>query len=145
LSILFAFFGYTWIIARLRQQSKGLRAILFAPFPFLCYDYFSLTKRLKTMTSTHAIAAATTEDFLSPTKFCQRHGFAHSTLSKRIRMGDIALHQFSGEARPKINVAEALQVMSAVRRPYSAPDLRLVRHDEDGNSFAPHEKADLFS
>ena len=58
------------------------------------------------------------------------------------------MHQFSGEGRPKIHVAEALQVMSAIKRPYTGPALRLVRHDEDGNSVAvaqPQEKADLFS
>ena len=52
------------------------------------------------------------------------------------------------KARPKINVPEALQVMSAIRRPYTGPALRLVRHDEDGTSVAvtqPEEKADLFS
>jgi hypothetical protein len=98
-------------------------------------------------TSAHAIEAASIQDFLSPTRFCQKYRFAHSTLSKRIRMGDIALHQFSGEARPKINVAEALRVMSAIRRPYTAPELRLVRHDEDGNPVAVErtEKSDLFA
>jgi hypothetical protein len=98
-------------------------------------------------TSSRTIQAATTEDFLSPTQFCQTFSFAHSTLSMRIRKGDIALHQFSGEARPKINVAEALRVMSAIRRPYNSPDLRLVRHDEDGNSIAVErtEKPDLFA
>jgi hypothetical protein len=96
-------------------------------------------------TSSHAVTN-TTEDFLSPTQFCQKFQFAYSTLSARIRTDDIALHQFSGEARPKINVAEALQVMSAIKRPYTGPALRLVRHDEDGTSVAqPAEKADLFS
>lgn len=97
--------------------------------------------------SSHAITD-TIQDFLSPTQFCQKFGFAYSTLSARIRTGDIALHQFPGEGRPKINVPEALQVMSAIRRPYTGPALRLVRHDEDGTSVAvtqPEEKADLFS
>jgi hypothetical protein len=48
--------------------------------------------------------------------FCQKYRFAHSTLSKFIHKGDIALHQFSDAARPKVNVAEALQVMSALKR-----------------------------
>ena len=77
----------------------------------------------------------------SPKKF----GFAYATLSVRIRRGDIALHQFSGEARPKINVAEALQVMSAVKRQYASPTLRVVRHDEDGTPIAQTEKPDLFA
>ena len=94
------------------------------------------------------IETAITEEFMSPTKFSQKFGFAHATLSVRIRRGEIALHQFSGEGRPKVNVAEALQVMSAVKRQYASPTLRVVRHDEDGNSVAvaqPQEKADLFS
>jgi hypothetical protein len=94
--------------------------------------------------SSHAITDVI-EDFLSPTQFCQKFHFAYSTLSARIRTGDIALHQFSGEARPKINVAEALQVMSAIKRPYTGPALRLVRHDENGTSDAQREKSDLFS
>jgi hypothetical protein len=96
-------------------------------------------------TSSHAITPATTEDFLSPTQFCQKFGFSHSTLSKYINKGDIALHQFSGEARPKINVAEALQVMSAIKRPYTGPALRLVRHDKDATPVATAEKSDLFA
>ena len=98
--------------------------------------------------SSHAIDFATTEEFLSPTQFCQKFQFAYSTLSARIRTGDIALHQFSGEARPKINVSEALQVMSAIRRPYTGPALRLVQHDEDGTPAATaqtKEKPDLFA
>jgi hypothetical protein len=92
-----------------------------------------------------AARTADTDDFLSPTQFCQKYQFSYSTLSARIRRGDIALHQFSGEARPKINVAEALQVMSAIRRPYTAPELRLVQHDEDGSPVARPEKPDLFA
>jgi hypothetical protein len=95
-------------------------------------------------TSATAINAATTEEFLSPTKFCQKFGFAHATLSVRIRKGDIALHQFSGEGRPKVNVAEALQVMSAIRRQYKSPTLRIVRHDEDGTFIEMTKKANLF-
>jgi hypothetical protein len=91
-------------------------------------------------TSATATTAANTEEFLSPTKFCQKFGFAHATLSVRIRKGDIALHQFSGEGRPKVNVAEALQVMSAIRRQYKSPTLRIVRHDEDGTTIAQTEK-----
>ena len=96
--------------------------------------------------SSHAITD-TIQDFLSPTQFCQKFGFAYSTLSARIRTGDIALHQFPGEARPKISVPEALQVMSAIRRPYTGPALRLVQHDENGTSAATAqtEKPDLFS
>jgi predicted DNA-binding transcriptional regulator AlpA len=89
-------------------------------------------------TSTHATPIANTHDFLSPTQFCQKFGFSHSTLSKYINKGDIALHQFPGEARPKINVAEALQVMSTIRRPYTGSALRLVRHDNE------IKKTDLF-
>jgi hypothetical protein len=97
-------------------------------------------------TSQYAIEAAITEEFISPTKFCQKFGFAHATLSVRIRKGDIALHQFFGEGRPKVNVAEALKVMSAVKRQYASPTLRIVRHDEEGVVDArPEEKADLFS
>ena len=94
-------------------------------------------------TSATAVNADATEEFLSPTRFCQKFGFAHATLSVRIRKGDIALHQFSGEGRPKVNVAEALQVMSAVKRQYASPTLRIVRHE----SVDAHqgEKADLFS
>ena len=97
-------------------------------------------------TSAHAIASVTNDEFLSPTMFCQKFRFAHSTLSARIRRGDIALHQFSGAPRPLINVAEALQVMSTVRRPYTALALRLVQHDDNGNSVERKQlKNDLFS
>lgn len=80
------------------------------------------------------------QEFLTPTKFCEALGYAYSTLSVYIRKGDIALHQFSGEARPKISVAEAIQVMSAIKRPYRSPTLRVVRHDDKARS-----KVDLFA
>jgi hypothetical protein len=88
--------------------------------------------------------ASVTEDYMSPTKFCETFRFAYSTLSARIRNGDIALHQFSDTRRPKINVSEALQVMSSIKRPYNSPDLRVVRHD-DGNGAAVAVKTDLFA
>jgi hypothetical protein len=75
-------------------------------------------------------AATFTDDFMQITRFCETFGFAYSTVSKYIHLGEIALHQFSDERRPKINVAEALRVMSAIKRPYTAPDLRIVRHDQ---------------
>jgi hypothetical protein len=93
-------------------------------------------------TSTQATETAITEEFLSPADFCRQYGHANSTLSKHIHKGDIALHQFSDAARPKINVSEALQVMSTIRRPYTNPALRLVRHNDDG-SVVPRN--DLFA
>jgi hypothetical protein len=96
-------------------------------------------------TSQHSMDSVITEDFLSSTQFCQKYKFAHSTLSKHIHKGEIALHQFSDAARPKINVAEALQVMSAIRRPYTSAFLRLVRYDENGNPVPQIEKPDLFA
>jgi hypothetical protein len=95
-------------------------------------------------TSTSATVATITEDFISPPNFCKTFHFAYSTLSARIRSGDIALHQFSDAARPKIDVAEALRVMSAIKRPYTAASLRLVRHDDDGTAAQP-VKSDLFA
>ena len=92
-------------------------------------------------TSLHSTVAA--GDFLSPAQFCQKYHFAHSTLSKYIHKGDIALHQFADAARPKINVSEALRVMSVIKRPYTAPTLRLVRHD--GTVEALPDKSDLFA
>jgi phage terminase small subunit len=99
---------------------------------------------MSTYTTASVIAITDTDEFLSPTLFCQKYSFAHSTLSKYIRKGDIALHQFSGAARPKVNVAEALQVMSTLKRPYTNPALRLVRHDDEPVVARP-AKSDLFA
>lgn len=66
------------------------------------------------------------QEFLTPTEFSVKFKFPYSTLSGRIRKGEIALHQFQGEPRPKINVAEALRVVSTIKRPYTLPTLRLV-------------------
>lgn len=90
-----------------------------------------------------ALVASTTEEFMYSTKFCDKFRFAYSTLSARIRSGQIALHQFPGERRPRINVAEALQVMSVIKRPYNSPDLRVVHHDEKPEAARP--KTDLFA
>ena len=83
-----------------------------------------------------ALVASTTEEFMYSTKFCDKFRFAYSTLSARIRSGEIALHQFPGEQHPRINVAEALQVMSVIKRPYNSPDLRVVHHNQKPISAA---------
>jgi len=70
-------------------------------------------------TTSTATTSIITEDYMFPTKFCETFGFSYSTTNARIRRGEIALHQFSGEPRPRINVAEALRVMSAIKRPYT--------------------------
>lgn len=95
-------------------------------------------------TSSNAVLPTADDEFLPPAQFCQKYRFSHSTLSVRIRKGEIALHQFLGEARPKVNVAEALQVMSTVRRPYTAPAVRVVRHGEGSTAPQPR-KVNLFA
>jgi hypothetical protein len=87
----------------------------------------------------------TDPDFMTPTKFAEVFGYAYSTLSVYIRKGDIALHQFEGEARPKINIDQAIRVMSAVKRPYRSPTLRVIRHDDSAKSKIETKKNDLFS
>ena len=91
--------------------------------------------------SATALDAALNEEFMTPTKFSKTFGYAYSTLSVHIRRGEIALHQFSDEARPKVNVSEALQVMSKVKRAYTLPTLRVIHHDDKAES----PKVDLFS
>jgi hypothetical protein len=79
-------------------------------------------------------------DYMTPTKFADIFGYANSTLSVYIRKGDIALHQFAGETRPKINIDEAIRVMSALKRPYRSPTSRIIHHDDK----AQPKKNDLF-
>jgi hypothetical protein len=83
-------------------------------------------------------------DFMTPTKFADIFGYAYSTLSVYIRKGDIALHQFAGETRPKINIDEAIRVMSTIKRPYRSPTLRVIQHDEKSSTRADSPKVDLF-
>jgi hypothetical protein len=90
-------------------------------------------------TMSHAIEPVLTEDYMFPTQFCSTFRYSYSTTNARIRRGEIALHQFPGDPRPRIEVAEALRVMSAIKRPYTGPTLRVVRHDD-----AAPQKADLF-
>jgi phage terminase small subunit len=82
----------------------------------------------------------TEDDYMEVQAFCKAYDYASSTVHPYIRKGDIALHQFMGEARPKINVAEALRVMANVKRRYSLSTMRIVRHDE-----AVPQKANLFN
>jgi hypothetical protein len=76
--------------------------------------------------------------------FCSTHDYAPSTTYHYIRNGEIALHQFPGEARPKINVAEALRVLSKVKRRYTNPQLRIIRHDDSALPKQQSPKIDLF-
>lgn len=93
-----------------------------------------------------ALSPAKDEEFLYPADFCRKFHFSHSTLSQPIRRGDIAVHQFSGAPRPMVNVADALQVMSAIKRPYTAPLVRIVRHDGETVSVEPKKQtSDLFA
>lgn len=98
------------------------------------------------MAISQSTSALVEQDFMTSTQFCETFGYPYSTMSARIRKGDIALHQFLGEARPKINVAEAHQVMSAIKRPYTGSALRLVRHDDvKAELKAKSTKIDLFA
>jgi hypothetical protein len=86
--------------------------------------------------------ATTDEKYKEITDFCRTFNYPSSTTHSYIRKGEIALHQFPGEPRPKINVSEALRVLSKVKRRYTLPTLRIVRHD-DGS--VPQRKSNLFA
>jgi hypothetical protein len=85
------------------------------------------------------VAQNTLDEYKELSDFCRTYNYAISTTHRYIRNGDIALHQFPGEPRPKLNVAEALMVLSKVKRKYTNPLLRIIRHDD---SESP--KVDLF-
>jgi len=85
------------------------------------------------------------DEYKELTDFCRTYDYPLSTAHRYIRNGDIALHQFPGEPRPKLNVAEALQVLSKVRRKYTNPLLRIIRHDEGAPTKTDTPKIDLFA
>jgi hypothetical protein len=100
----------------------------------------------KMMNASTALSPIKDDEFLPPADFCRKFRYSYSTLSKYIRMGEIAVHQFSDAPRPMVNVAEALRVMSTIKRPYTAPAVRLVRHDDKAVASEPRKQtSDLFA
>jgi hypothetical protein len=93
---------------------------------------------------TNAAVIPTEDEYMEIPKFCIVEKRSPSTVHSQIRKGRIALHQFMGDPRPKINVVEARQVLSTVKRKYSFPTLRIVRHD-DAPQKTELPKVDLFT
>jgi hypothetical protein len=64
-------------------------------------------------------------------EFCRKYNHSPSTVSIYIHRGLIELHQFMGDARPKVRDSQANSVMARVKKRYSSPNLRIVRHGEN--------------
>jgi hypothetical protein len=94
---------------------------------------------------TNTAVLDTQPEYMEIQTFCKIDNHASSTVHTRIRKGEIALHQFMGDSRPKINVAEARQVLANVKRRYSLPTLRIVRHDDSAPPKVELSTVDLFS
>ena len=96
--------------------------------------------------STSATNTQFEEEYSEIAPFCKMDDWPISTVHRYIRRGDIALHQFMGERRPKIRVAEARQVLAKIKRRYTGPDLRIIRHDGDAAlPIVERKKVDLFA
>jgi hypothetical protein len=77
------------------------------------------------------------EEFLTVPEYCKWNPEKkYSTITKYVRNGKIALHQFVGKAWPKISVTEANQFLAAVKRFYTSPNIRMIHHDEKVDLFA---------
>jgi hypothetical protein len=88
-------------------------------------------------TQNKAPALSSEEEFLTVPEYCERNfDKKYSTVTKYIRNGRIALHQFSGETWPRISVTEANQVLATVKRFYTRPDIRVIHHERKVDLFA---------
>ena len=63
-------------------------------------------------------------------RYCQNDPTKkYPTVSKKVRLGEIPLHTFPGVRFPRLNAAQANDVMDAIKRPYSGPDVRIIHHE----------------
>jgi hypothetical protein len=66
----------------------------------------------------------------------------YTTLYNHVRKGNITIHFIAGDAQAKISLSEARELFETVKRRFSAPTFRIVRHDEE--SVAVHTKNQIF-
>jgi hypothetical protein len=86
-------------------------------------------------------------DDLVPIPECAKLiGRSYTSLYSQIRKGNVTIHFVAGDSQAKVSLSEARDLLNTVPRKFSAPTLRIVRHDEEGVADAQQqEKADLFS
>jgi hypothetical protein len=88
-------------------------------------------------TQVKASALSFEKEFPTVREYVERNPDAkYSTVTKYIRSGRIALHQFSGETGPRISATEANQVLASIKRFYTSPDIRVIHHDRKSDLFA---------
>jgi hypothetical protein len=88
-------------------------------------------------TQNNANALSFEDEFPTVREYCQRNpDKKYSTVTKYIRNGRIALHQFSGGTWPRISATEADQVMASIKRFYTSPDIRVIHHERKIDLFA---------
>ena len=88
--------------------------------------------------------ATTPDDLLTITEAAKADNRSISTIYNNVRMGKITVHLIAGDSQAKVSLSEVRKVLKHVRPRFSAPTMRVIRHDEEP-IVAPQEKADLFS
>ena len=90
---------------------------------------------------------ATIPDDLVPIPECAKLiNRSYTSVYNHVRKGNITVHFVAGASQAKISLSELRELFTTVKRKFSAPTFRIVRHDEEGVVDAHQgEKADLFS
>jgi hypothetical protein len=109
--------------------------------PFSCYvlrlPRYLFTTASEMDTEAKAPALSFEDEFPTVREYCEKNpDKKYSTVTKYIRNGRIALHQFSGETWPRISATEANQVLASIKRFYTSPDIRVIHHDRKVDLFA---------
>jgi hypothetical protein len=88
--------------------------------------------------------AAIPDDLETITKCAELINRPYSSVYNQVRRGNITVHFFSGDAQAKVSLSEARQLFETIKKHFSAPTFRIVRHDEKSTA-AQTEKSDLFA
>ena len=68
----------------------------------------------------------------------------YTSLYNQVRRGKITIHFISGDPHAKISLSETRELFESVKKRFSAPSFRIIRHDEESIEAEP-EKSDLFA
>lgn len=88
---------------------------------------------------------ATIPDDLLPIPECAKAiGRPYTSLYTQMRKGNVTVHFIADDTQAKVSLSEVKTLFETVKKRFSAPSFRIVRHDAESVEAQP-EKSDLFA
>jgi hypothetical protein len=88
---------------------------------------------------------ATIPNDLVPIPECAKLiGRPYTSLYNQMRKGNVTVHFVAGDSQAKVSLSEVRELFITIKKRFSAPEYRIVRHDS-GDIEAEAEKSDLLA